>query len=291
MPSKGQIHILGLTLLGIALAFSLTGGSPMHASAQTTSVVFAGAGDISTCGNDNDAKTAQLLGQIAPRFVFTVGDNVYQNGTYSEFMNCYNPTWGKYKSFTKPVRGNHDYNTAGAQGFWDYFLYPAYYVYDIGTWRIYVLDTELDVSATSAQVQWLKNDLAAHPKSCVLAFWHRPRWSSGSAHGSDSKMQTIWQVLYNAKAELVINGHEHNYERFAQMNAYGQAVSSGLREIIAGTGGVSHSGFGTILSSSRVRNSNTYGVLRLNLRSGGYDWKFVPIAGQSFTDSGSTSCH
>ena len=124
-----------------------------------------------------------------------------------------------------------------------------------------------------------------------MAYWHRARWSSGTTHDSDSKVQPLWQVLYTAGAELVVTGHEHNYERFAQMNASGGAVSSGLREIVAGTGGGSHDPFGTILSSSRVHNSDTYGVLKLTLRSDGYDWKFIPVAGKSFSDSGSTSCH
>lgn len=278
--------VLALLLVAVLLPWA---DHPISASAA--SVVMVGAGDISRCDNDNDEATAKLLEAI-PGTVFTTGDNVYDSGTSTQFTNCYKPTWGRHKSRTKPVPGNHEYKTSGASGYFNYFSNPPkYYAYNAGDWRVYALNSEIDTSSTSAQVQWLKNDLAANPKKCVLAYWHRPRWSSGSAHGSDSIVQPLWQVLYNAKAELVINGHEHNYERFAEMNASGQAVSGGLREIVAGTGGASLTGFGTILSASRVRNSSTYGVLKLTLRTDGYDWKFIPVAGKTFTDSGSTSCH
>lgn len=277
-------------LLVLLLAATLLPLPGSLTQVSAASVVLVGAGDISRCNNNNDEATAKLLDAI-PGTVFTTGDNVYDSGTSTEFTNCYKPTWGRHKSRTKPVPGNHEYRTSGASGYYTYFGSAKYYAYNAGDWRVYALNSEIDTSSTSAQVQWLKNDLAANPRKCVLAYWHRPRWSSGSSHGSDSKVQPLWQVLYNAKAELVINGHEHNYERFAEMNASGQATSGGLREIVAGTGGASNTGFGTILSASRVRNGSTYGVLRLTLRSDGYDWKFIPVAGKTFTDSGSTSCH
>lgn len=285
-PKSIASIILALLLVAVLLPWA---EHPNPASAA--SVVLVGAGDISRCDNNNDEATAKLLDAI-PGTVFTTGDNVYDSGTSTQFTNCYKPTWGRHKGRTKPVPGNHEYKTSGASGYFTFFSNPPkYYAYNAGDWRVYALNSEIDTSSTSAQVQWLKNDLAANPKKCVLAYWHRPRWSSGSSHGSDSKVQPLWQVLYNAKAELVINGHEHNYERFAEMNASGQAVSGGLREIVAGTGGASQTGFGTILSASKVRNSSTYGVLRLTLRTDGYDWKFIPVAGKTFTDSGSTSCH
>ena len=259
--------------------------------ASAAEVVLVGAGDISTCSNNNDEATAKLLDSI-PGTVFTTGDNAYDSGTSTQYKNCYDPTWGRHKSRTKPVPGNHEYITSGASGYFNYFGNPPkYYAYNSGDWRIYALNSEIDTSSTSAQVKWLKNDLAANPNKCVMAYWHRARWSSGTQHGSDPKVQALWQALYDAKAELVVTGHEHNYERFAQMNGSGQVVSAGLAEIVVGTGGVSHYSFGTILPASRVHNSSTYGVLKLTLRSGGYDWKFIPVAGKTFTDSGSTSCH
>jgi hypothetical protein len=254
-------------------------------------VIFVGAGDISACNTNNDELTAQLLDTI-PGTVFTSGDNVYESGTFTEYTNCYDPTWGRHKSRTKPIPGNHEYLTSNAAGYFQYFNnIPAYYVYNLGSWRIYALNSEIDVSVNSPQVTWLQNDLAANSSQCVLAYWHKPRWSSGATHGSNSAMQTLWQILYEAGAELVITGHEHNYERFAEMNGSGAAVSQGLREIVVGTGGRSHYSFGTVLSTSQVRNSSTYGVLKLTLHTNGYDWQFVPVTGSTFIDSGSADCH
>jgi len=255
------------------------------------SAVLVGAGDISLCSNNNDEATAKLLDTISGT-VFAAGDNAYIDGSFTEYTNCYDPTWGRHKARTKPVPGNHEYQTSGAAGYFQYFNnVPSYYAYNLGSWRIYALNSEISVSATSAEITWLQDDLAANPSQCVLAYWHRPRWSSGSSHGSSSSMQTLWQVLYNAGAELVVNGHEHNYERFAEMNATGSSTSQGLREIVVGTGGASHYPFGSFLSTSQVHDSSTYGVLKLTLRAGSYDWQFVPIAGSTFTDSGSSTCH
>ena len=262
------------------------------ATASADSPILVGAGDISECDNDNDELTAQLLDAI-PGTVFTTGDNAYSNGTITEYNNCYGPTWGRHRERTKPVPGNHEYNTAEAAGYFEYFNnIPEYYAYDLGSWRIYALNSEIDISETSSQVLWLLADLAANPRQCVLAYWHQPRWSSGRVHRSDDDMQTLWQVLYEAGAELVINGHEHNYERFAEMNAEGAAFSPGLREFVVGTGGGGLYEFRrNPLSASEVRNDSTYGVLKLTLRTDGYDWEFIPVPGSAFTDSGSTNCH
>jgi hypothetical protein len=260
-------------------------------SPSSSSFVLVGAGDIANCNRTQDELTAQLLDNIAGT-VFTAGDNAYIDGSYTEYLNCYEPTWGRHKSRTKPSPGNHDYLTSGAAGYFQYFNnIPSFYAYNLGTWRIYALNSEISASATSAQVTWLQDDLATNPSQCVLAYWHKARWSSGSNHGNNSAMQTLWQVLYNAGAELVVTGHEHNYERFAEMNASGAAVSQGLREIVVGTGGAGLYPFGTPLAASQVRNNTAYGVLKLTLRAGSYDWEFVPVAGSTFTDSGSSNCH
>ena len=285
----GKFRKLLITLLVITILLGTQYDAPLHASAA--SVVLVGAGDISTCGNNNDEATAKLLDSISGT-VFTAGDNVYPDGTYTQYTNCYHPTWGRHKSRTKPVPGNHEYNTSGAAGYFRYFSNTSsYYAYNLGDWRIYALNSEIDVSSTSAQVRWLKNDLAANPKRCVLAYWHKPRWSSGSHYGSNSRFQTLWKTLYDARAEIVISGHEHHYERFREMNGSGTASSPGLRAFVVGTGGSSHYGFGSTLSTSQVRNSTTYGVLKLTLNSTSYSWRFVPVAGASFTDSGTTNCH
>jgi acid phosphatase type 7 len=253
--------------------------------------ILVGAGDISGCDNDNDELTAQLLDAI-PGTVFTTGDNAYNSGTYTEYLNCYQPTWGRHKERTKPVPGNHEYRSDGAAGYFQYFNnIPSYYAYNLGSWRVYALNSEIDVSASSAQVVWLQADLAANPSQCVLAYWHQPRWSSGSQHGSNEDYQALWQMLYEAGAELVINGHDHLYERFAEMDATGAPVSPGLREIIVGTGGGSLYEFDTLLPSSEVRDPSTFGVLKLTLHIDRYDWEFIPMAGKSFTDRGTTHCH
>jgi len=253
--------------------------------------IFVGAGDIASCNNNNDELTAQLLDGI-PGTVFTTGDNVYDSGTFTQFTDCYDPTWGRHKVRTEPVPGNHEYVTSGAAGYFQYFNnVSSYYAYNLGTWRIYALNSEIDVSASSEQVKWLQADLAANPKQCVLAYWHKPRWSSGKNHGGAEAYQTLWQIFYEAGAELVLNGHEHNYERFTPMNAAGQADPLGLREFVVGTGGRNHYEFGTIVANSEVRDNTSFGVLKLTLRPTGYDWQFIPAAGSTFTDSGSTDCH
>lgn len=254
-------------------------------------VTFVGAGEISMCTNDNDELTAKLLDGI-PGTVFTTGDNAYPDGKYDQFINCYDPTWGRHKDRTFPVPGNHDYHTSNATAYYQYFNnIPSYYAYDLGSWRIYALNSEIGVAEGSKQVRWLQVDLAIHPSHCILAYWNQPRWSSGTTHGSSLQMQTLWQILYEGGAELVLNGYEHNYERFMPMNIEGQPDPLGLREIVVGTGGGTLDPFGAPLSTTEVRNDSTYGVLKLTLRSNSYDWQFIPVAGSTFTDGGSTECH
>jgi len=153
------------------------------------------------------------------------------------------------------------------------------------------LNSEIDISPEGEQVTWLQSDLAESPRQCVLAYWHRPRWSSGSEHGRDPTVQSLWEVLYEAGADVVVNGHEHNYERFMPMDAEGDPDPSGLRQFVVGTGGADPYGFDTPLPTSEVRDASTNGVLRLTLRESGYDWQFIPVVGSSFTDSGSAECN
>ncbi|MEZ0239823.1 MAG: metallophosphoesterase [Chloroflexota bacterium] len=262
-------------------------------------VVLVGAGDIASCSSSGDEATANLLDGIAGT-VFTAGDNVYDSGTATEYANCYNPTWGRHLARTKPVPGNHEYNTPGATGYYGYFGAAAgdslkgYYAYNLGAWRIYALNSNCSAvggcGAGSTEEQWLRADLAANPHACVLAYWHHPRFSSGE-HGSDATYQPFWQALYDFGAEIVVSGHDHDYERFAPQTPTGAAAPNGIVEIIAGTGGRSHYTFSTIRANSLVRNGTTYGVLKLDLSSTGYSFNFVPVAGQTFTDTGSGTCH
>ena len=258
--------------------------------------VLVGAGDIAHCSNDGDEVTANLLNSI-PGTVFTTGDNAYPDGTIDQFMNCYEPTWGRHKVRTYPSVGNHDYHTEDAAGYFEYFGSEAgepgkgYYSYDLGTWHIVVLNSNIPVDSGSPQEQWLRTDLATHPATCTLAYWHRPRFSSGTVHGSSPAMQPLWQALYDFGADVVLSGHEHNYERFALQDPQGLAdPTRGIREFVIGSGGRSHYSFGSPIANSEVRNDDSYGVLKLTLHSTSYSWEFIPEAGKTFTDSGNAPC-
>jgi hypothetical protein len=240
-----------------------------------------------------------LLDNI-PGTVFTLGDNAYSDGTDAEFNECYDPTWGRHKARTRPAPGNHDYNTTGASGYFNYFGSAAgepgkgYYSYDSGAWHIIVLNTECreigGCESSSPQGQWLQADLLTNPSVCTLAYSHIPRFSSGQ-HGNSSTMENFVQLLYEAGADVVLSGHDHDYERFAPQDPNGALdVDRGIRQFVVGTGGKGLRPFATIQPNSEVRESNTHGVLKLSLHSTSYDWEFVPIAGQTFTDSGSASC-
>jgi hypothetical protein len=258
-----------------------------------------GAGDISDCNNNNDEATAKIL-DVNAGTVFTLGDNAYENGSTSDYDNCYNPTWGRHKSRTKPAVGNHEYNTLNAAGYTGYFGSAAgdptklYYSYDIGDWHVVVLNSDPHMAhdAASAQLTWLDSDLAANTKSCTLAYWHHPRFSSGFEHGNDVTVQPFWEKLVQYNADLILNGHDHDYERFARQSPTGVADNvNGIRQFVVGTGGRALYSLGTLKANSQVYNSNTFGVLKLTLSAGSYSWQFIPIAGQTFTDSGSENCH
>ena len=276
----------------------------------STTNTFIGAGDIASSVT-NAEKTAMLLDAVVaadPNItVFTTGDNAYPDGTTANFTTYYNPTWGRHKSRTRPVAGNHDYHVAGAVDYLTYFcatsgacVFPGgtkqlYYSYDLGDWHIVALNSEADTAAGSAQLQWLQTDLAAHPTSCVLAYWHKALFSSGTTHGGTTSVKPFWDALYAAKADVVLVGHEHNYERFAKQSPTGIADPNGIREFVIGTGGAGTSsyGFGTAKPNSEVRYSSAtaWGVVKFTLRDSGYEWTFLPVAGTSFTDSGSGSCN
>jgi chitodextrinase len=260
-----------------------------------TDPIITAAGDI--CGSSTDCTpTATLVQQINPTRALTLGDNAYDDGSLAQYNSEYNPNWGAFKAKTSPSPGNHDYHVSGAPDYFTYFGSVApgpYYSYDLGTWHLISLASSAGVSpgAGGAEETWLKQDLAAHTNKCVLAYWHEPRWSSGTVHGSDSDWDAVWNDLYAAHADVVLNGHEHNYERFGKQNPSGIADANGIREIIAGTGGASHGyPFGTPVANSQVRNDSTWGLIKLTLHPTGYDWQFVPIAGSTFTDSGSDTC-
>ena len=261
--------------------------------------VLVGAGDIASCPRSQDEATAKLLDSISGT-VFTAGDNVYTHGSASEFTNCYGPTWGRHKSRTRPAPGDEDWETAGAKGYFGYFGSKAgpagrgYYSYALGAWHVVVLDTDCSevggCGSTSPQANWLRSDLAANPTACTIAIFHHPRFSSAQSK-PDGRSVTLWQILYSNGADVIVSGHRHQYERFAPQTPSGTPSTYGIREFVVGTGGAGLVGFSTVAANSQVRNGSTYGVLKLTLHSSSYDFAFVPIAGQSFRDSGSASCH
>ncbi|MDQ1635249.1 MAG: hypothetical protein QOJ32_2058, partial [Frankiaceae bacterium] len=265
--------------------------------------VLVGAGDIAACDGTGDDQTAAVLDKT-PGTVFTLGDNAYQDGTAAEFANCYDPTWGRAKVRTHPLPGNHDYQTAGATGYYGYFGAAAgdpakgWYSYDLGRWHIVVLNSECSeiggCGAGSPEEVWLKSDLAAHASSNILALWHEPRWDSVTAYTApDTRSQAFWNDLYAAGADLVLNGHSHLYERFAPQTPTGvRDDARGLTQITVGSGGENHHAFsGAAAPNSLVHNSDTYGVLKLTLRPTSYSYQFLPVAGSTFTDSGTVATH
>jgi Calcineurin-like phosphoesterase len=259
--------------------------------------VLVGAGDIATCGLAGDNRTARLLDGIAGR-VFAAGDAVYPSGSKAQFRDCYAPTWGRWRLRTSPVPGNHDYHTTGAAGYFGYFGSRAgergrgWYAYNLGTWRIYNLNancSQVGCGLGSAQVRWLEADLAAHPRACVAAIWHQPLFSSGY-HGGTAAVRTLWQVLDAAGADIVLNGHDHDYERFAPQDADGRADPDGMVEFVVGTGGADLRPFVTVTANSIVRDHSSHGVLKLTLRPGAYEFEFVPVPGAALRDTGSGAC-
>jgi acid phosphatase type 7 len=269
--------------------------------------VIAAAGDIAcasstpTSSTCHHRATSDLIAGSGFDALLDLGDNQYDVGALSAYNTYYDPTWGRAKPSTHPVPGNHEYGTANAAGYFGYFGSKAgdpskgYYSYDIGAWHVIALNSNCSnvggCGSGSPEEQWLRADLAAHPAACTVAYWHHPRFSSGTEHGSDTTYTAFWQALYDGGAEVVLNGHEHNYERFAPQTGTGEADANGIREFVVGTGGASHYEFGTPIANSQVRNSTTFGILKLMLHPSGYDWEFVPEAGSTFVDSGSSACH
>jgi calcineurin-like phosphoesterase family protein len=237
--------------------------------------------------------------------VLLLGDNQYFDGALAQYRAVFAPTWGRLGPLLRPAPGNHEYQTPGAAGYFDYFGAAAgdrsrgYYSFDLGTWHIVSLNSNCadlpgdhgGCGPGSPQLRWLADDLAAHPRACTLAYWHHPRFSSGQ-HGDDPAYDAFWQVLYQAGADVILNGHDHDYERFAPQDPFGGAdPEHGIRELVVGTGGRETRPFAAVRPNSEARNAQDLGVLKLRLRTDGYDWEFLSAAGGSFADRGSGGCH
>jgi Calcineurin-like phosphoesterase len=330
--SKRAIRITLAVTMTFAFLFYLPGyltGEPSPGGlipkvSAASDPVIAAAGDIACdpgntafnggMGNSNACRqlyTSNLLVNAGLAAVLDLGDNQYYCGGYQAFLQSYDLSWGRFKSITHPSIGNHEYLTSGgtgcditndgAAGYFQYFGTAAgtagqgWYSFDIGAWHIIALNSNCTnlsggCGSTSTEYQWLQADLAAHPNQCTLAYWHIPLFSSGGRAAINS--QPFWQLLYRAHADVILNGHDHIYERFAPQDQTGAAdPANGIREFIVGTGGADHTTIASLAANSEVQNTTTFGVLRLTLHSASYDWQFVPEAGGTFSDSGSQACH
>lgn len=288
----------------LILLLILVSASSIHAQTPTVTptptlaaeYVLVGAGDIADCSSNGDEATAALIQNI-PGTVFTAGDNVYPSGTLDEYKRCYEPSWGRFRDRTKPAIGNHDFLSGKGKDAHTYFGEgfgkpgESYYSYDLGNWHIVVLDSNIPLITDSPQAHWLRDDLAAHPANCTLAIWHHPLFSSGT-HGNDARLYPIWKILYDQGAEIVVNGHDHDYERFASQTPDGQYDKDrGIREFVVGTGGAVLYRRGTLRRNSEAFNNIALGVLKLTLLPKGYRWEFIPVAGKTWSDSGEGICH
>ncbi|MGE0878098.1 MAG: metallophosphoesterase [Acidimicrobiia bacterium] len=267
---------------------------PVPADGFSGSVkTIAAVGDIGNCDGGNDEKVAAALvaAKNSLSAIAILGDIAYVNGSDDDFAKCFAPAWNPLKPLLRPAPGNHEYNTPGATGYYKYFGAAAadptkgYYSYDIGTWHLIALNsncTEIGgCEAGSEQEQWLRADLAASTAKCTIAYWHHPRYSSG-LHGSSTSAEALWNALAAFKADIVLSGHDHHYERFAPID--------GIRSFVVGTGGAESYGVLGSISRSDVVRIFTTGYLKLTLGNGAYSWQYVPTGGFTYGDSGSAAC-
>jgi hypothetical protein len=292
------MRMLLVLIAGLSPCTALASDAQDVAAASASPVLLA-AGDIATCGSDADERTAALLDE-RPGTIVTLGDNAYSSGTLTEFERCYGPGWGRHKARTRPATGNHEYRTDGAAGHFAYFGAAAgdpdqgWYAFDVGAWRVYVLNSNCDeiggCARGSPQARWLEAELAAHPRTCALAAWHHPRFSSGGKHGSSRATRDLYEIFHRHGGDVVLTAHDHDYERFAPQDASGDADPTGPRQFVVGTGGAKLRRMGKIRPNSEAYADHAHGILALTLHESSYDWEFVAAAGDAYADAGSARC-
>lgn len=267
--------------------------APHSASAGADEAVVVAAGDIGVCDGDGDEATAALVERI-PGTVLSLGDQAYPGGTARDFRRCYAPSWGRFRGRTRPTPGNHEYFVHGAEPYFDYFGAAAgpsglgWYSFELGGWHVVSLNSNADADPGSPQERWLREDLERHRGKCTLAFWHHARYSSGE-HGDFARVAPLWQALHEAGAAVVVQAHDHSYERFGRMDAWGHEAADGIRSFVVGTGGANLHPFARQAPGSRVRMHHEHGVLRLALRPDSYAWEFIPVGGY-VVDRGESAC-
>ena len=261
--------------------------------------VLLGVGDIASCWSSGDEGVARLLDGLGGT-LGTSGDTAYDHGSAADFRGCFDPSWSRHLWRIKPAIGDHEYDTPGATGYWDYFGALAgprskgWYSYELGTWHVVVLNSNCDevggCGPDSDEGKWLAADLSANAHTCTLAYFQHPLFSAGLVHGSEEEPRPLWDALYQYGTDVIYNGDEHTYQRFAPQTPDGVADPNGIREFVVGTGGSGQYALGAPLPTTEVQHTGSYGVLRLVLHGGSYDWRFVAERGQSFSDSGSAAC-
>lgn len=272
-------------VVAAALAVPVAAGTNEPVPLARTATLLA-VGDIASCFSGGDEQTAALARSLRGP-IAVLGDIAYDSGSTGDYRSCFRPSWGRLIPRLRPALGNHEYGTGTAAATVATFRLPrdGWYSYELGTWHVIALNSNCEqvggCGPGSRQWRWLRADLASHPARCTLAYWHHPRYSSG-LHGSDARVAPLWDALAKGGVDVVLAGHDHDYERFAPRQ--------GMRSFVVGTGGRSHYPFATALPGSQVRNASAYGLLRLTLRPAAYDWRFLPVAGESFTDAGSDRC-
>ncbi len=301
-PGATQTATLPLTLTPTA-SFTAT-FTPTPTDATPTELAILAAGDIAKCGGGepapgNGAFTTSDMLLTDTGYIFTLGDNSNDSGSLADYQNCFGPTWGRLMDRLHITMGNHDIGNAG-QDFFTYFSGMTgdwgHYSLNLGSWHVIVLNAECGIGGQgcgtgSLQETWLRQDLAANTQKCVLAMWHQPLFTSGT-QTPYTGVKTFWQDLYAFGTDVILNGHNHNYERFDPQNPNAVADPNGIREFVVGTGGASLDSSSLSLAANEVvRSAAAYGYLRLTLHADSYDWQFVAQPGSSFTDSGSASCH
>jgi acid phosphatase type 7 len=300
------IRLLGVFAIFIAISSAGTWTTQQlqkvgPAKTDQSPIVLLAAGDIADCTNLAGAEATAKILEENGGVVAAIGDLAYPDGTEENFK-CYDQTWGRVKSRTRPAPGNHEFHSRGATFYFKYFGKVAgdpkdgFYSFELGAWHVISLNSECaeigGCNEGSREEKWLRADLTAHPAACTLAYFHKPLFSSGGAHGDAPEIRPLYQALYDANADVILSGHDHDYERFAPQDPDGKLDRvRGIREFVVGTGGKNHRPFGVAEATSEIRDATTFGVLKLTLRPTGYDWKFIPQVGKSFTDSGSDNCH
>lgn len=289
-----------LLALAGAVVTVLLGSRLLPALLPSDVVTLLAAGDIASCDGRGDEATAMLLDDLAGTIV-ALGDTVYPDGTAAEYRECYGPTWGRHLERTRPIPGNHEYRTAGAKAYFEQFGAAAgdpttgYYSFDLDSWHVIALNTECGqvggCGEGSPQERWLRADLAASDHLCTVVLMHTPRFSSGG-HGDAPWLVPFWNALYASGVEIALSGDDHDYERFAPQDPLGDLDDvSGIRQFVVGTGGIGLNPLGPLSPNSETGNGTTHGILELKLRPETFEWRFVPVAGATFTDSGSGACH